>query len=373
MKTILALLLSLTIPLAGQNRIGLEPHSSRPLLDMRGVVGVVPHAAGIDVYWQRTNELETPIRSKLMRTTVSSDGTSRLSRVLLKEFDDDGWAAGVDGEGTNVQAIWKNFSGGIMASPVVNGALKYPEGKLVSFGDYPYITCHASECAVISTWVGQRATILDADSNVVGSFTLPDGFHQLRVSFSERGLFYVRNQLKQARAALVRRDGSVQYDVAIVDTDAMAFETSALAVVANGTQHVVAFVDFAPEPVEVHAVTISDDGTMSEPVRLAQAAPSYPDHPSHVASLSLAWNGTTYVLGYGGGGSALRRFDSAFHPLDAEPQLDGDWPSVSVHADGQRFVIAWSARKPYVTILSPNGEMTPRLEIDPTPRRRSVR
>ncbi len=373
MKTILTVLLSLAVPLIGQNRIAPAPHSTRGPIDMRDVVGVVPHAAGIDVYWQRTNEFDTPVRAKLMRTTVSTDGTSRLSRVLIGELE---WgSARVDGEGTNVQAVWTTVSGNIMASPVVHDALK-PEGKLVSpFGSFPAFSCHASECAVIYGLSGvQRATILDADSNVIGSFTLPDGFHPLSVSFSDRGLFFVRHQLTQARAALVRRDGSVQYDVAIADAEPLKFHAGPLAIAANGAQHVVAFVDYAPEPDEVHAITISDDGTMSEPVRLLHTE-RHPDLPANVGSLSLAWNGTTYVLGggYGIGAPFVVRFDSAFRPLDEEPQR-GDSPSgASVHAVGERFVIIWSVRKPYLTMLLPNGEMTPRLELDPMPRRRSVR
>jgi hypothetical protein len=375
MKTILgALLLSLSLPLTAAGRIAPEPHSSRPLLDMRDVVGVMPQAAGIDVYWQRTNELETPIRPKLMRTTASTDGTSRLSRVLIHELE---WGSSrVDGEGSHVQAIWTTYAGNIMASPVVDGALKYPEGKLVSpFGSYPALTCHASECAVIYTFAGaQRATILDADSNVAGSFPLPDGFQPQGVSFSERGLFFVRHQLNQVRAALVRRDGSVQYDVAIADADPRAFHAGPLAIATRGAEHVVAFVDYAPEPDEVHAVTISGDGTRSEPVRLLRTE-RQPDLPSNVSSLSLAWNGTTYLLGGGYviGAPFLMRFDSAFRPLDAEPQRGGGMPVVSVHPDGQRFVIVWIAPRPYLTILSPNGEMTPQLDLDPMPRRRAVR
>ncbi len=375
MKTILTVLLSLAVPRIGQNRIAPAPHSTRGPIDMRDVVGVVPHAAGIDVYWQRTNEFETLIRPKLMRTTVSADGISRLSRVLIQDLDETEWGARVDGEGTNVQAIWRS-SDNIVASPVVNDALKYPEGKLVSpYGDYATINCHASECAVIYSFSdAQTATILDADSNVVGSFTLPSGFHPQNVSFSDRGLFFVRHQLTQARAALVRRDGSVQYDVAIADAEPLKFHAGPLAIAANGAQHVVAFVDYAPEPDEVHAITISDDGTMSEPVRLLHTE-RHPDLPANVGSLSLAWNGTTYVLGggYGIGAPFVVRFDSAFRPLDEEPQR-GDSPSgASVHAVGERFVIIWSVRKPYLTMLLPNGEMTPRLELDPMPRRRSVR
>lgn len=375
MKTILALLLSLAVPLTGQNRIALEPQSTRGPMDMRDVVGVVPHAAGIDVYWQRTNEFDTPVRTRLMRTSASTDGTSRLSRVVIHEFDDWG-SARVDGQGTNVQAVWTTFSGDIMASPVVNDALKYPEGKLVSpFGDYPAVTCHASECAVIFSFAGaQTAVILDADSNVAGSFTLPDGFHPQDVSFSEQGLFFVRHQLKEVRAALVRRDGNVQYDIALADADPPAFHAGPLAIAPNGAQHVVAFVDYAPEPDEVHAITISDDGTTSTPVRLLQTE-RHPDLPTNVSALSLAWNGTTYVLGGGYviGASFLMRFDSAFRPLDAQPQRGPDQPWATVHGDGQNFVIVWSAPKPYLTILSANGEMTSRLELDPMPRRRAVR
>lgn len=373
MNTILALLLSVAVPLAGENRTTPKPDSARGQIDFRDVVGIVPHGAGTDVYWERTNEFETPTRSRLMKTTVSPDGTSRLSRVLIKELDEYEGGSRVDGEGTNVQAIWKDPDN-IVASPVVNGALKYPEGKYVSFGNYANLICHASECAVIYT-VGstQRATFLDADSNVAGSVTLPAGFHPLSVSFSEQGLFFVRHQLKELRAALVRRDGTVQYDIAIADADAVAFHAGPIAIAENGNQHVVAFVDYAPEPVEVHAVTISGDGTMSEPVRLLQAAPSFFDHPSNVSTLSLAWNGTTYVLGYVSGGSFLRRYDNAFHPIDAAPQRASDGAWASIHADGERFLIAWLAPKPYLTILSPNGEMTPKLELDPMPRRRAVR
>jgi len=374
MKTILALLLSLTASLTAEDRLP-APHSTRGLYDFRDVVGVVPQAEGIDVYWQHTNEFEEPVVPKLMRTTVSSDGTSRLSRVLIHEFEG-ATSRGVAGEGTNVQALWMTFPDGIFASPVVNGALKYPEGKLVaSFGDYPGMTCHASECAVIYSLSGkQHATILDADSNAVSSFPLPDGFFPQGIAFSEQGLFFVRHQLTEVRAALVRRDGSVQYDVAIADADPGAFHAGPLAIARNGARHVVAFVDYAPEPDEVHAITISADGTFSAPVRLLRTV-RHPDLPANVGALSLAWNGTTYVLGGGYviGAPFLMRFDSAFRPLDAEPQRGAGVPWATLHADGQRFVIIWSAPMPFLTVLSPNGEMTPALHLDPVPRRRSVR
>jgi len=327
------------------------------------------------VYWEHTNEFQTPTRTKLMRTMVSMEGTSRLSRVLVREFD--GWTSTrVDGRGTNVQAMWTTLSGDIMASPVANGVLKYPQGKLVSeFGMYAGLTCHASECAVIySVGAERRATILDAGSNAVHTFTLPMGFHPATISFSEHGLLFVRHQLQEVRAALVRRDGTVRYDVAVTAADPMAFHAGPLAIAMNGSQHVIAFVDYAPEPDEVHAITISDDGTMSEPVRLLQGE-RHADLPTNISALSLASNGTAYVLtgSYVIGKPFVMRYDSAFHPLDAEPQRAFDVPWASVHADGERFVIVWSAPRPYLTILAPNGAMTPRVELDPQPRRRAVR
>lgn len=342
-------------------------------MDMRDVVGVVSHAAGVDVYWQHLNEFETPPRVKLMRTVISSQGT-RLSRTLVHQFD--GFAsARVDGHGANVQAIWTTADGALMASPVVNGSLEYPEGKLISeYALYPVLACHASECAVVHGSGSQTATILDADSNAVASFALPEGFHPQAISFSERGLFFVRHQLEQMRAALVRRDGSVQYDVAVAAADPAAFHAGPLAIAPKGDRHVVAFVDYAPEPDEVHAVTVSDDGTLSERVSLL-VTERHPDLPNNVGALSLAGNGTTYVLtgGYGIGASFVMRYDSAFRPLDAEPQRAPHIPWVSLHDDGQQFVMVWSAARPYVTLFSASGEMTPRIELDPQPRRRAVR
>ena len=369
MKTILALLLACSATAAP------NPQSSRPLLDMRDVVGVVQHGAGIDVYWQHTNEYQTPTRTKLWRTTVSTDGTARLARVLVREFDD-GTSPRVDGDAANAQAIWTTIDGAILASPIVNGALKYPDGKLVSeFGMYAQLDCHAAECAVVSTVASQQhATILDADSNAVGTFTLPQGFHPQTFSLSERGLLFVRHHQKEVRTALVRRDGSVQYDVAITDADPLAFHAGPLAIAENGAQDVIAFVDFAPEPDEVHAIAISSDGTRSEPVRLLQGERS-PDFPNNISALSLATNGTTYVLtgSYVSGKPFVMRYDNAFRPLDAEPQRTMHIPWASLHADGQRFVMVWSALRPYVTVLSPDGAMTAPVDVDPQPRRRAVR
>lgn len=367
MKTLLALVLALfaTVP---------RPNTTRGPIDMRYVVGVVPHAAGagIDVYWVHTNEFVQPLRTQLMRTTVASDGLSRLSIALVAEFDGSATAA-VDGSGSNVQAMWK-ASGGIMASPIVDGALKYPEGKLVSaFGNYPGLRCHAAECVVIYDQAGtQIATFLDAGSNVTHApFALPAGFSPFALELDERGIFFVRHQLKEKRAALIRRDGSVQFDVHVADADPAAFHAGPIAVAFNGSHYAVAFVDYAPKPDEVQVVTISEQGLVSAPIPLLQTE-ERPELPNNVGFLSLAWNGAGYLLGgaYVLGRPFLMQFDGAFQPLDVDrPAAE----PVGMHVAGGDILISYAAARPYITILTADGRMSPALSIDPVPRRRVVR
>lgn len=367
MKTLLALVLALaTAP---------QPNTTRGPSDMRNVVGMIPQAAGIDVYWLHTNEFVQPLRSQLMRTTVAKDGLSRLSVTLVREFDGQATVV-VDGSGTNVQAMWRVNTRYTMASPIVDGALKYPEGKLVAEnGNYPFLRCHATDCVVIREVGGtQTATLLDADSNVAGApFPLPEGFYPIQLQLDERGLFFVRHHLTEKRAALIRRDGSLQFDVHVAGADPAAFHAGPVAIAFNGVQYVVAFVDYVPKPDEVQAVTISLDGTVSTPVRLLQAE-EFPELPNNVGALSLAWNGTAYLLGgvYIQGRPFLMQFDGALQPLDAEPDRFAEGP-YSMRTVGGDVVIGWRAANPYITILSADGQMSPALVVDPPPRRRSVR
>jgi len=366
MKTLFVLLLALaTAP---------RPNTTRGPIDMRGVVGVVPHAAGIDVYWLHTNELVTPVRSQLMRTTVANDGLSRLSVTLVRELE--GWVtAVVDGRGANVQAMWRmSDRNDVRASPIVDGALKYPEGKLVAeYGLYPTMRCDAADCVVIRDLSGTlTATLLDADSNVAAApFPLPAGFAPQQLTLDERGIFYVRHQLTEKRAALIRRDGSVQFDVHVADAEPVAFHAGPVAIAFNGSEYAVAFVDYAPKPDEVQVVTISEQGTVSAPVPLLQTE-EVSSFANNVSSLSLLRNGAGYLLGgsYVSGRPFLLQFDGAFQLLDADRPAAN--PS-GMHAAGSDVVISWGAPKPYVTILSADGRMSPALPVDPMPRRRSVR
>ena len=352
--------------------------TTRGPLDLRDVAGVVTRAEAIDVYWTHTNERVEPVRSQLMRTTISKDGQQRLSTSVILEVDG-GISASVDGNGANVQALWKKPGNrDILASPIVNGALKYPEGKLVGEdGLYAVLRCHASECiAVYDISSRQTVTRLDSDSNVIGAaFELPAGYYPLRIEIDEQGIFFVRHQASELRAALVRLDGSVQYDVRVAAAEPLAFHAGPVGVAFNGSEHAVAYVDFATKPDEVQMVTISGAGTIGAPVRVLQVE-EFPELANNVGGLTLAWNGTGYVLGgsYNQGRPFLMQLDAAFQPVagtirpDAAPR--------TLETDGTNVVIAWGAESPYVTMLSADGRMSPPLVLEAgstAPRRRSAR
>jgi hypothetical protein len=350
------ILLVLAPALLGQARLlgerGPRPGSSRPLEEMRYVVGVVTFEDRIDVYW--------------LHTSVKADGTSRLSPRRIHSFDDQ-VSAGVSGAGANVQAIWSDGSG-IRVSPIQGDALKYPQGKLVAFGNFPGIECHATECAAVYDVSNtQLAAILDSDGNLTsGPFPLPSGFHPLRILFDERGIFFVRHNLSHLRAALVRRDGSVQFDVRLASAHP--------GVTTNGSEYVVAFVEFGTSPDELQTVTVAGDGSVSAPRRLMQVE-EHADLPNNFAGASLASNGSRFLLG---GSYVIGR--PFLVSLDASLQQNGPLfrrdaiPYVHRHPDGSSFVIVWHTQSPYLTILRADGSMTAPVSIVPQKsRRRAVR
>ena len=352
MKTLVALFLALALPLAA---------NSRSPVDDRHVAGVAIHEGGIDVYTVRHNEFATPIEEKIWRTTLSHDGTLRLSRELVEHSAS---FARVVGQHPNVHMIWPGRDYQILTSRIEHGVLKYRDGKLAAeHGMYPAMSCNATECVVVYDVAGrQHATLLDTDGNAIGPpIALPAGFHPMRVSLDERGILFVRVAPKELRAALVRRDGSVQYDTVVATTRDLVFPSAPIGITSNGAHDVVVFSAYA----QVRAVTISADGTVSAPVELL---------PTGFAPLDLTWNGSVWLLsGYAPAGRFfVMRFDSAFQPLDAEPFLGTGQPFVQ--ADGANFAIVWdNYPAAYLTILRSDGHMTAPLPIDPVVRRRSVR
>ena len=341
-------------------------------MEMRDVVGVVTSDDHVDVYWLYTNELVAPIRSTLYRSRVSADGSSRLSTTRIHRFDGD-VAARVSGAGANVQVLW-NGSSRIMVSPLEGDALKYPYGKPIAFGLYAALHCHATECVAVYDVSGtQMAAILDSDSNVVsGPFALPSGWHPLAILFDERGIFFVRHTLNELRAALVRRDGSVQYDVRLASADPRAFHAAHPGVTTNGSGYVVAFAEFTTAPDELHAVTIGSNGSVSAPTRLLQAE-EHRDLPNNIGGLSLASNGS-FLLGgsYVIGRPFLVRLGASLQREGAVVRGDAT-STVHPHPDGSSFVVVWHAASPYVTILRADGSSTAPVSLVPAPRRRPVR
>jgi hypothetical protein len=383
MNTMLAcsrvlLLLVLAPALLGQERLpgarGPRPDSSRPLEDMRNVVGLVTSGERIDVYWLHTDERVADVRSTLYRTSISADSGSRLATTRIHTFDEQ-VGASVSGAGANVQALW-NAGSGIVVSPIEGDALKYPRGKLVAYGNYAGLQCHATECAAFYDVSNmQLAAILDRDGNVTsGPFPLPSGFHPLRILFDERGIFFVRHNLSQLRAALVRRDGSVQYDVRLASANPRGFHTTHPGVTTNGSDYVVAFIEFEKAPDELHAVTVANNGSVSAPTRLMQVE-EHRDLPNNFSAASLASNGSRFLLGgsYVIGRPFLMTLDAALQQTGGVFRSDAS-PSVHPHPDGSSFVIVWHGPSPYVTIRRADGSMTPQVHLaPPRPRRRAVR
>jgi hypothetical protein len=371
------LLLALAPALLGQTRLpgerGPRLDSSRPLEDMRYVVGLVTFENHLDVYWMHVDERVPEVRPTLYRTSVSADGRMRLGTRRIHTFDEYA-SVSVSGTGDNVQAQW-NGNSGIRVSPIEGDALKYPQGIWVASGNYSGIQCHATECAVIYEASNmQQAVILDRDSKIAsGPFPLPPGFHPMRILFDERGLFFVRHNLTQLRAALVRRDGSVQFDVRLAAADPRAFHTTDPGVTTNGSGYVVAFTEFATAPDELHSVTVGSDGSVSAPKRLMQLE-EHRDLPNNFGGASLAFNGSRFLLGgfYVIGRPFLMSLDASLQQTGHLRRTDAI-PSVHRHPDGSSFVILWHARSPYLTILRADGSMTAPVPIVPPARRRAVR
>jgi hypothetical protein len=381
MKTLLAcssalILLVLAPALSGETALARERNlrndTSRPLMEMREVVGVTTSEDHIDVYWLHTNELLPPVRPTLYRSRVSADGSSRLSTTGIHQFDEN-QGARVSGAGSNVQVLWNGRSQ-IMVSPLEGDALKYANGKPIGWGQYAELRCHATECvAVYDVGNVQMATILDSDSNVVsGPFALPSGSHPRTIRFDERGMFFVRHTLDQLRAALVRRDGSVQYDVRLASADPLAFHTTHPGVTTTGSGYFVAFTEFTTAPDEIHAVTIGADGSLSAPTRLLQVE-EHRDLPNSIGGLSLAASGSSVLLGgsYVIGRPFLVLLDASLQRESMVVRADAS-PSVHPHPNGSSFVVVWHAASPYLTILHHDGSSTAPVPLVPS-RRRPVR
>jgi len=372
MRRTLALLCAFTAVAA----FGKEPRipredSSRPLLHMRYIVGVVPVGDATDVYWESMNELVEPVHTVLFRTRIGRDGVPQGATTVVRENDDYSMTT-VGSTGSSAIAMWTtNYR--LVASRLEGGRLMYPEGKFIAHGMYAGMTCGPAECLVGWTSGSARMfAILNSEADVVsGPFVLPDGWSPSRTLWNERGIFYVRHTSGMVRAALIRRDGTVQYDVPILETVPMELNATPFGVAFDGSHHVLAFLDKEGDGGEIRVVRIAADGTLSGEIKVRNAEP----RGYGLSSLSLAWNGETYLLGgsYVIGYPFLVRLDAAFAPTAEQPAaaMRG---SYLLRTIGEDFLMGSSANNSAsVFVVKADGQTTPPVLWREPGRRRTVR
>lgn len=346
--------------------------TSRPLLHMRYIVGVVPAGDATDVYWESLNELADPIHTVLFRTRIGIDGVPEGATTVVRENDNYEMSQ-VGSTGSSAIAMWSSYETGIVASPLVDGRLTYPAGKFIGYGLYAGITCTAAECLVGWDAGGTRkAAILDADANVVsGPFDLPQGWPPSRGLFNDAGIFYVRHTSGVVRAALLDRNGTVRYDVPIVQTAPLELNATPFGVTFDGTHHVLAFLKKAGNGGEIRVVRIAPDGTLSQETTILDSDP----RGFGLSSLSLAWNGETYLLtgGYVHGYPFALRLDAGFRPAGEQPPAPVRDAYV-LRTIGEVVLMGSSANnRASVFVLKADGQVTPPVLFQEPGRRRTVR
>ncbi|MFL6246232.1 MAG: hypothetical protein ACJ74H_09425 [Thermoanaerobaculia bacterium] len=364
MKSVIALLAVLSLSMTG-----------RPEVNERSILALVPRAGGLDAYWHHLNELATPPFERLKVTRLALDGSRRGSAVVLDAFIHSvGWAGG---DAAPI-ALWNDDSEMLRAATIGDSALEPQAGKIVSeYTTYPGLICGGQQCAAVWSWGSSwYAVYLDEEGSPKGpSFALPQAWLLYDVVVDESGLFVVRRISNDIRAALIRPDGSVQYDVLLFHSPANEFAEPIVSADFDGTAHVVAYAQRPPgnelKATVIDAVTIAENGALQPAHTLIDAG------PRGIETFSLAWNGTQHLLAWTSG-AALRasRFTPQLSALDAEPRaIDTSvWLGIVIAAmpDGT-FAIGWSrSGAPNVALLRPDGELTASVAIDPAPRRRAA-
>lgn len=375
MRLFIVLAALLSLPVHGGETL-LRAHS-RPLLNLREIVALVPQAGGLDAYWNHTNELATPSFARLMRTGLAADGSRRNPSVILEgDVRAMGWAGG-----DAAPIVLSVHDDGTLRATAIGGtsALEEPAGKIIAqFTTFPQLACGGGHCVAFwSAGNSWNAVYLNADGSPKGaSFTLPEAWMLFEVEVGQPGLFLVRRLSNDIRAALIRPDGSVQYDVLLFQSPAAQFAEPIVNAVFDGTSHVVAYAQRPPgnelKPAAIEAVTIAENGTF-EPARTIVGS----EPLVGIDAFSLAWNGAQHLLTWSTGGQLrASRFTPQLIALDTEPRLIGTglWPgsAITPMPDGT-FALGWSRDgAPYAALLRPNGALTPPVALETTPRRRAA-
>jgi hypothetical protein len=378
MTLILLLLLSSELPQA--------PNMTRPAADIRRFGNLVAREGGFDAYWTRTNELRTPVRNRVLTSPIGTDGSIHGPTKAIREDESIVFPGLSKGTGTPL-VFWVNYHNRrtLFASALAGAALEVPAGQRIGdLVDTPVIACGAIACAALWYSDGRHHLVfLDREASMIGApvdVPATSEIHSLTVD--DHGVMLIRATLDEERATRIAWDGVIVYDVVLFTRDALRPENPSVAVAYDGVRHAIAFIPVFPAPAatrqQVHSLTVNADGAIE---RLGVIfAPESVRH--ELAQISLAWNGSRYLLA---GTYLTEAWVHGLYALELDDQLRAvgfaeqtaaTTPfagAAVVAASHDAFAIGWASYPPSVSVYR-SGAMTEPVPLSdvPEPRRRAA-
>jgi hypothetical protein len=351
-----------------------------PPTDSSWLRTIVPRADGFDAYWFRHNELREPAVTRLLRTSLDLDGRIAAPTTLVAAPADRQLSTGA---GLPL-AYWMTEERTLFAAPLSAGVPPPGGGMLIAtLAEYPSIHCEESACfARWSTLNGtSRGAFLDHSGNIVnGPFPMPGAYYEIfpMALDAEGAAMIAASGANKFSVVRILRDGTVRTNLPFLDH---AVYTTA-AVTHDGERAVVAYIPRPwpdePSSLAISALAVSPDGTIENLGTLFA-----PEGALHLTGLSIAWNGTHYLLV---GGYVDPSYVPRLYAVELDRQLQvvaaanvaaqfSYGAGFQVVPNGDRFAIGWSYLKPMATIYHAGSLSTPVIleDVPRTPRRRLVR
>ncbi len=346
--------------------------------DQQALRTIVPRADGFDVYWFRHNELREPVVTRLLRTSLDLNGTVAVPTKLITAPAKFNLSSGP----ALPLVYWRpdlDFSRTWFAASLA-AALPSPEQGSLFAADADFATIHCDPSSCFARWqesYGAKGAFLDLSGNIVsGPFPLP-GVHydHASVAFGGDGVVSIAAWLNGYSVVHVGRDGTVRYDVPLLQTT-----SGTGAIVHDGNRAIVAYIPKpwpeTPPSLAVHALAISSDG------QVQQLGPLFaPAGARYLTGLAMAWNGTTHLLvGAYAEGPENKIFaveldrDLRVIASAAIPAPFSHGGRFDVTPNGEHFAIGWSTWQPMVAVYH-RGQISKPVTLHdvPGPRRRGAR